>query len=134
MREKLVRDGGWVERESGVKGKWERWRERAPVLLESGSLVVNQTWQHLSLTLSPLHCCSPLIPLGARHNGKTSPPSTPPNTHTHTNTRSRPTSNLPCRPLLYPFPHLGLFLVGAQDKHQACGTNRPLMWADRTDN
>lgn len=117
-----------MERESGVKGEWERWRERAPVLLESGPLVVNQSWQPLSLTLSPLLCRSPLIPLGTRHHGKTPPP--------HTHTLSPPPPTLCCRPFLTSFPPswAGLVLEGARDKHQACGTNRPLMWADRTDN
>lgn len=111
---------GRVDRESGVTGEWKRWRERGTVPLESGPLVVNQSWQHLSLTLSPLCSHSPLIPLAARHHVRT--PS-----HTHT---------LPCCPQPYLIPHLGqgFCCVGAQDKHQAGGTNRPLMWSDRTDN
>lgn len=90
---------GWVERKSGVKGEWERWRERAPVSLELGPLVANRSWQHLSLTLSPLCCCSPLIPLGARHHGKTPIPK---RTHTHFHRH-----HTPFCVVTYPCPILG---------------------------
>lgn len=45
--------GGVSGSESRVTGKWERWRERTPVLLKPSPLAVNRSWQHLSLTLSP---------------------------------------------------------------------------------
>lgn len=101
-----------MEGVGGVKGEWERWRERAPVLQESGPLVVKQTWQHLSLTLSPLRCRSPLIPLGAMHHGKT-----PPTTHTHFH---HPPLSSP--PVSFPPSWAGLFFMGPRDKHEKCGT------------
>lgn len=70
--------------------KWERWRERAPVPLESGPLTVKQCWQHLALTLSPSCRYSPLIPLGTRHHGVATP--------IHTYTLSAPRLTLPRRP------------------------------------
>ena len=123
-------EGAGAERESGVTGEWERWRERAPVPLESSPLVVNQSWQHLSLALTPLRRCSPLIPLGVRHHSKTAPT----HTHTHTHTFTNPSSLVVPSHICSPILGWAWFFTGARDKHQACGTNRLLMWADRTDN
>lgn len=127
MREKLVAFEG-VGGENLVKIEWGRWCERAPVLLELCPLVVNQSWQHLSLTLSPICYCSPLIPLGPWHHGKICSPQTHISAHFchhYTPPGSSHISSL---------SGTGLVYLGAQDKHGACGTNRPLMWTDRADN
>lgn len=119
--------------ENWVKSERVQWRERAPAPLELGPLVVNWSWQHLILTLSPKRrCAPPLIPLRAREPWQ-DPQS--PDTHLH----ARLNRPLLAHSLLPPpasFPCLGpgLSIQEPGANIGPCGTGGPLMWADRADN